>query len=357
MKLLYSSHGEASEIYKLCAAKIPEAQELLNVEKTLRAASVDPRGSQVSILDRREIKALVQRSDPRYFLFLRELSVHLKRAYEPTVNRLLSAGYTPVNSLLVRLCDGASPVEILALGVLAGICGVCNLTLSLNRATLMPDTASACRLCGIERVLLCDEISAVGIAAYGTKDILPFDRMICVGSPLLCAAAGIVSEECESVCYPERKMTIFAHFGEGALDRIIADIACLEKGGYPVAVTSNEALALDIDSKYKEVDGIVLLTSSDEETQKILKKCKKQPKMLYGNIPDGVDGTNANNASPLMLAVTAPWSSYPYRATDLLIPPTPDPCSDVTTFASSIASFVEKSVIPDSEIDAIGIRL
>ena len=191
MKLLYSSHGEASEIYKLCAAKIPEAQELLNVEKTLRAASVDPRGSQVSILDRREIKALVQRSDPRYFLFLRELSVHLKRAYEPTVNSLLSAGYTPVKSLLVRLCDGASPVEILALGVLAGICGVGNLTLSLNRATLMPDTASACRLCGIERVLLCDEISAVGIAAYGTKDILPFDRMICVGSSLLCAAAGI----------------------------------------------------------------------------------------------------------------------------------------------------------------------
>ena len=83
MKLLYSSHGEASEIYKLCAAKIPEAQELLNVEKTLRAASVDPRGSQVSILDRREIKALVQRSDPRYFLFLRPFGSSFENLQTP----------------------------------------------------------------------------------------------------------------------------------------------------------------------------------------------------------------------------------------------------------------------------------
>lgn len=357
MKLLYSSHGEASELYSLCLPQLPDARQLSDAEQALRTASEDPHGIPVSILDRREIKALVQRSDPRYFLFLRELSVHLKKAYEPTVNSLLSLGYTPAKRLLVRLCDGASPVELLAVGVLCGLCGVGEVTLSLNRATLMPDSASACRLCGIERVILCDEISAVGAAAFGGRDVPPFDRMLCVGSSLLAAAAGAVSDVCKSVCYPERRMTIFAHFGGASHDRLSADIACTEKTCLPVIVTSSEAAALDIDGRYKEADGIVLLTSSDEETRRILEKCKNQQKRLYGSIPVGTEGIPADNASPLMLAVTAPTAVFPYKATDVLLPPSGEPSADVTAFASSIATFVERSVIPDEEIEAIGIRL
>lgn len=356
MKLLYSSHGEASEIYKLCDRRIPDAQELSTIEKTLRSASTDPQGLPASILDRREIKSLVQRSDPRYFLFLRELSLHIKKAYEPLVSKLISLGYTPIKGLLVRLRDGTSPTELLALGVLSALCGVKDLTISLDRATITPETASACRLCGIERVILCDETSAVGIAAYGTKEILPFSRMICVGSEALGAAAGIVSGVCESIYYPERKTAIFALFGDEKDDRLTADIACVDSKELPVVITSCESFALAIDDKYREKNGIVALTSSDEETRMILQKCRNLPKRLYGSIPESTDGVIASNASPLMLAATSPDAIYPYRATDFLAPPKAEQSSNITAFASSIATFVGKSVIPDSEIDAIGER-
>ena len=356
MKLLYSSHGEASEIYKLCAARIPDIQELSEIEKTLRSASTDPHGLPASILDRREIKSLVQRSDPRYFLFLRELSVHIKKAYDPIVSSLTSIGYTPVKSVLVRLCDGTSPIELLAIGVLSGLCGVKNVTVSLDRATITPEIASACRLCGIERVILCDEISAAGIAAYGARDIMPFSRMIGVGSELLGAASGIASASCESIFYLERRAAIFALFGEEKSDGLIADVACVDSKTLPIVITSYEQLALTVNDKYRERDGIVLLTSSNEETQKILEKCKNIHKKLYGSVPEGVIGVNANEASPLMLSATAPDAIYPYKATDLLVPPTEEGRVTLISFAGTIAKFVGKDILSEAESEAIGER-
>ena len=120
MKLLYSSHGEAAEIYKLCAPKIPSPErlsELCSLLGSISSASLLP---SVTVLDRREIKELVQRSDPQFFLYLRELSIHLKRAYSPLVQSLISAGYEPVSRVLIRLGGSPEPIEILS----AGVCGL-----------------------------------------------------------------------------------------------------------------------------------------------------------------------------------------------------------------------------------------
>lgn len=357
MILLYSSHGEAAEVYKLCKKKIPDESELMHVGKVISEAGSETHGLNASVLDRREIKALVQRSDPRFFLLLRELSVHLKRAYEPSVKGLSELGYYPAQNVLVRLCEGADPIEILAVGVLAALCGVKDLCVSLDRATITPEIAAACRLCGIESVILCDEISSAGIAAYGSRTVGAFSRFVCVGSALLGAACGMTGGVVESIYYQRQSTAIFAQFVGEYGEALTADVACLDKRITPVIITSSEELAHRAEELFKERDGIVLFTSSDEETCAILEKCRNTPKRTYGNAPVPVCGVQASKASPLMLSVTSPESVYPYKPTDFLLRKDREADCRVTAFAGSIAAFVEKSLIPDEEIDAIGVRL
>lgn len=356
MILLYSSHGDAAKVYKLCEKKMPEPSALADVGKAISEACSDPRSLSASVLDRREIKALVRRSDPRYFLFLRELSVHIRKAYDPLVSGLIGLGYTPSKNILVRLCDGTTPTEILAVGVLSALCGVKDLTLSLDRATMTPEIAAACRLCGIENIILCDEVSAAGIAAYGTYGISPFSRFVCVGSEILSAACGLTCGAIENIFYPEQRTRILALFGKEFCDTLLADIACLDNCIFPVIVTSCEEEVRSLEDSFKEKDGIILVTSGDEETCAVLGKCKNAQKRLYGASPTDVHGIRADKASPLMLSASAPDSVYPYKPTDFMVPPDRNGVIGVTEFASSIATFVEKSVVPDEEIEAIGVR-
>lgn len=356
MILLYSSHGEAAEVYKACSKRAPSISEISSIGKTVEEAFNDPRSLTASTLDRREIKSFVQRSDPRFFLYLRELSIHIKKAYEPQVKELTRLGYKPLQNALVRFCDGVTPIEILAVGILSMLCGVKELTVSIDRATMTPAIASACRLCDIERVILCDEVSCAGIAACGTKEIPAFSRLIGVGSELLGAACGMTGSAVESVFYSEQKITIFAQFGDGDGEVLISDVACCEKKCLPIVITSNEETARSVDQKYKEKEGIILYTSSDEETRAVLERCKIRLKKLYGRVPDEVSGIRAGKASPLMLSVCAPDSVYPYKPMDFMLSPKSETTCNVASFASTIATFVEKSIISDEEIDAIGIR-
>jgi hypothetical protein len=356
MILLYSSHGDAAEVYKACSKSTASVSETLEIAKAINDAFDDPQSLTASILDRRELKSLVQRSDPRFFLYLRELSVHIKKAYGPLAEELIGLGYRPTQNVLVRFCDGASPIEILSVGILAMLCGVKDLTVSLDRATMTPEIASACRLCDIERAILCDEVSCAGIAACGTRTLPPFSRLVGVGSEILGAACGMTGSAIEGIFYPEQKAVIFAQLGDSDGEALTSDVACCEKKSLPIVITSDEETARAVNQKYKEKEGLILYTSSDEETRAVLEKCKIRAKRLYGCVTDDVFGIRAGKASPLMLSVCSPDAVYPYKPTDFMTSPSSETVRNVTSFAGSIATFVEKSIISDAEIDAIGIR-
>lgn len=358
MNLIYSSHGDSSLIYSLCTKSLPDTNIVKEAHCALLAAIEDPERCEADLLDRRDIRDLASRCDPQYFLFLRELSVFLRNSYSEACAPLRDAGYIPVKRALIRFPENTSPIEMLAAGICSAVCGVKETVFSLDRAAITPAAASAFRLCGVETVLSGDEISAVCCAVSSSPSFPQCDVLIGKGSEKLRAAASLVGELLESYVYPIKNSQIFVAFSQTNTAAFIQDIGCTESDILPVVITASEELATEILNKHASLNGYILVTSSDEESAAVTEKCASADARLYGSAPQNICGYPADLISPLMTKTTAPAVAYPYSPAHLMRK-IPDPSAKVSaiTFASAIARFVGKDVLPECEVGAIGERM
>ncbi len=351
MKTVYSTRGEFSAVLKEIKPPLLAKEAVDIAHKIL----VGLENSHVKILEKREISELGKSADPQKFLLLRDLSVYLKKAYESISKPLIEAGFSPRKRVLLRFPKGVSALEVLAAGVSAGVSSVPAI-FSFSEDSLTPEICASLRLSGADFCYVSDGVDAVREAIFPRDKRLLCDTIVGSGDEEFLAAASL-AQGIEKHTFPEKRPVVYAAFDGAEASLISADIACGEKCELPILITQNEALSHEISAKFNEINGFAVISSSEEESLSIVKKCTPSALRIYGNSPTALTGINADRVSPLMARASSPMSVYPYSPSQLLSPPKLGDPPSVICFATAISKYVERGTVDKEEVYSIGERM
>ncbi len=368
MKLYYTSRGELAFLTDALAPALPDKEGLDIVLERVRAGKEDPDFVKVSVLSGADIKSLVKKCDPAYFLYLRDLSVSMLADYKRRAEGLSHSGYINEERVCIRFAEDASAIQLLAAGICARASGVSDIVFSMARGSFSQEHAAACRLAGVETVWLCDSVECAVRAAFGSRLSKSCDALVGRDDSPFEYALSLLSGVLHTESLPSATAdgAIFLLSDGTSLSVAAADmkrLSCRYPNRTYIAITDNEKVASELKDRCDGLEGAVVVTSSFAESCAVLGKLPALRTFVYGNAEARevrADAVCANEASPLQLASALPSVFYPY--TPLLFsrrrPEAALPfAQSVTAFASSLAPHVSRGCLSDEDMTCIAARL
>ncbi len=356
MKLLYSSHGDFSEILNEARPPHPSQDDIKKGLDILQAPAEKCPLESLKVLSPKDLNMAGAGCDPQFFLLLRELSVYMRRDIERRINTLKNAGFVPKERTLLRFGDNTNPLEVLCAGIAMNLSGTEGI-FSFSNSSFTSEAASAMRLSGVKSAHVGDAVASLMTAVRLSHNRDRCKNIIAASDPLFAAVASLLSTEINVTLLPERAHTLCILEDRDALSLLLCDLEC-ESLRSPVVVICDDGAATEISSRTEGKDGFLLVTSSKEESAKISEKCQLGDTRIYGALSSTIKGYDAKALSPLMAASAIPTTVFPYTPDVFLTPAIyPDTDLSVFSFASSVAKFAEKGVLSEPEIAAIGERM
>lgn len=368
MKLYYTSRGELAFLTDALAPTLPDKEGLDIVLEKLRAGKEDPDFARVSVLGGADIKSLVKKCDPAYFLYLRDLSVAMLADYKRRAEGLSDSGYINEQRVCIRFPEDASALQLLAAGLCARASGVSDIVFSMERGFFSHEHAAACRLAGVETVWLCDSADCAIRAAFGSRLSKSCDALIGRDDWTFEHALSLLSRVLHTEALPTAMAdgAIFLLSDGANVPTVAADIrrlSCRYPNRTYIAITDDERSAVELKDSCDSLEGSIIVTSSFSESCAVAGKLPPLRTFLYGTADAaavGADVMCANEASPLQLASALPSVFYPY--TPLLFSrrrpeATFSFAPSVTAFASSLAPHVSRGCLSDEDMACIAVRL
>ena len=368
MKLYYTSRGELAFLTGALTPSLPDKEGVDIVLERLRAGKEDADFVKVSVLSGADIKSMVKKCDPAYFLYLRDLSVPMLADYKRRAEGLSHSGYVNEERVCIRFPEDASPIQLLAAGICARASGVSDIIFSMARGFFSQEHAAACRLAGVETVWLCDSVDCAVRAAFGSRLSRPCDTLIGRDDWAFEYALSLLSHLIHTEALPSQMadgaaflLSSGADVSTSAAD--IIRLSCRYPNRTYVAIAEDEKTALELKEKCDGVEGAIVVTSSFQESCAVIGKLPCLRVFVYGDAEAGAvraDAMNATAASPLQLASALPSVFYPYTPVlfSRLRPEATLPFApSVTAFASSLASHVSRGCLSDEDMACIAARL